>query len=116
MPVVHFGEYIMELEKNMKLVILIDADNASADIIEPLLEEIAKYGVASVKRIYGDWQHQTPFCGAYRFHGHADFRIDRRVLCWRDQRNAHRNRLRFHNLLFFHCCSREATRPVQAAN
>ena len=23
MPVVHFGEYIMELEKNMKLVILI---------------------------------------------------------------------------------------------
>ena len=41
MPVVHFGEYIMELEKNMKLVILIDADNASADIIEPLLEEIA---------------------------------------------------------------------------
>ena len=57
MPVVHFGEYIMELEKNMKLVILIDADNASADIIEPLLEEIAKYGVASVKRIYGDWSN-----------------------------------------------------------
>ena len=55
MPVIHFGEYIMELEKNMKLVVLIDADNASADIIEPLLEEIAKYGVASVKRIYGDW-------------------------------------------------------------
>ena len=47
----------MELEKNMKLVILIDADNASADIIEPLLEEIAKYGVASVKRIYGDWSN-----------------------------------------------------------
>ena len=45
MPVVHFGEYIMELEKNMKLVVLIDADNASADIIEPLLEEIAKYGI-----------------------------------------------------------------------
>lgn len=40
----------MELEKNMKLVVLIDADNASADIIEPLLEEIAKYGVASVKQ------------------------------------------------------------------
>ena len=57
MPVVHFGEYIMELEKNMKLVVLIDADNASADIIEPLLEEIAKYGVASVKRIYGDWSN-----------------------------------------------------------
>ena len=35
----------------------IDADNASADIIEPLLEKIAKYGVASVKRIYGDWSN-----------------------------------------------------------
>lgn len=38
-----------------KLAVLIDADNASADIIAPLLAEIAKYGIASVKRIYGDW-------------------------------------------------------------
>ena len=41
----------------MKLAVLIDADNASVDIIEPLLEEIAKQGVASVKRIYGDWSN-----------------------------------------------------------
>ncbi len=38
-----------------KLAMLIDADNASPAIIEGLLAEIAKYGVASVKRIYGDW-------------------------------------------------------------
>jgi uncharacterized LabA/DUF88 family protein len=38
-----------------KLAVLIDADNASASLIEPLLEEIAKYGTANVKRIYGDW-------------------------------------------------------------
>jgi uncharacterized LabA/DUF88 family protein len=38
-----------------RLVVLIDADNASARLIEPLLEEIAKYGTAHVKRIYGDW-------------------------------------------------------------
>lgn len=38
-----------------KLAVLIDADNISADIVAPLLEEIAKYGIASVKRIYGDW-------------------------------------------------------------
>lgn len=38
-----------------KLAVLIDADNAPADIIDALLEEIAKYGIASVKRIYGDW-------------------------------------------------------------
>lgn len=37
------------------LAVLIDADNAAAAIVEGLFEEIAKYGVASVKRIYGDW-------------------------------------------------------------
>lgn len=42
---------------NKKLAVLIDADNAPADIIDEMLEEIAKYGVASVKRIYGDWSH-----------------------------------------------------------
>jgi NYN domain len=38
-----------------RLALLIDADNAQASITEELLSEIAKYGVASVKRIYGDW-------------------------------------------------------------
>ena len=38
-----------------KLAVLIDADNAQIGIIEGLLEEIANLGVASVKRVYGDW-------------------------------------------------------------
>lgn len=38
-----------------RLAILIDAENASARLIEPLLSEAAKYGTANVKRIYGDW-------------------------------------------------------------
>ena len=38
-----------------RLAVLIDADNAHAAIIEALLAEIARFGVASVKRIYGDW-------------------------------------------------------------
>ena len=38
-----------------RLAILIDADNASADIIESLFKEVAKYGTAHVRRIYGDW-------------------------------------------------------------
>ncbi len=42
----------------LKLAVLIDADNAQASIIEGLLAEIAKYGIASVKRIYGDWTSQ----------------------------------------------------------
>jgi len=37
------------------LAVLIDADNASAAIVGGLFEEIAKFGLASVKRIYGDW-------------------------------------------------------------
>lgn len=43
------------IEVQKKLAVLIDADNAQPDIIEGLLAEIAKYGVASVKRIYGNW-------------------------------------------------------------
>jgi uncharacterized LabA/DUF88 family protein len=39
----------------IKLAVLIDADNTQASIIEGLLNEVAKYGIASVKRIYGDW-------------------------------------------------------------
>lgn len=38
-----------------RLAVLIDADNAQADLFEALQAEVAKYGVASVKRIYGDW-------------------------------------------------------------
>jgi uncharacterized LabA/DUF88 family protein len=43
------------MEKEEKLAVLIDADNAQPGIIDGLLAEIANYGVASVKRIYGDW-------------------------------------------------------------
>jgi uncharacterized LabA/DUF88 family protein len=43
------------MEERIKLAVLIDADNISAAICEPLIREIAKYGVASVKRAYGDW-------------------------------------------------------------
>jgi uncharacterized LabA/DUF88 family protein len=45
----------MPNEKIEKLAVLIDADNAQASIVEGLLSEIAKYGTANVKRIYGDW-------------------------------------------------------------
>ena len=38
-----------------KLAVLIDADNTPPSIIDALLAEIAKYGIASVRRIYGDW-------------------------------------------------------------
>jgi len=43
------------MDPNNKLAVLIDADNAQPSIVDALLAEIANYGVASVKRIYGDW-------------------------------------------------------------
>lgn len=45
----------MNNNSQQKLVVLIDADNASPNIIYGLMAEIAKYGTAHVKRIYGDW-------------------------------------------------------------
>jgi uncharacterized LabA/DUF88 family protein len=45
----------MPTNENQKLAVMIDADNAQASICSELLAEIAKFGVASVKRAYGDW-------------------------------------------------------------
>jgi len=45
----------VEDKKQNMLAVLIDADNAQPSVTENLLAEIAKFGTASVKRIYGDW-------------------------------------------------------------
>jgi uncharacterized LabA/DUF88 family protein len=41
--------------ESKRLAVLIDADNAQASICGELLPEIARFGVTSVKRAYGDW-------------------------------------------------------------
>jgi uncharacterized LabA/DUF88 family protein len=41
------------------MAVLIDADNASASVAKELLEEVAKYGTATIKRAYGDWTTQN---------------------------------------------------------
>jgi hypothetical protein len=46
-------------EPTLRLAVLIDADNAQATVIEGLLAEIARYGEATVKRIYGDFTAPT---------------------------------------------------------
>ena len=43
------------IKDQKSLAVIIDADNSQPSIIEGLMEEIAQYGIASVKRIYGDW-------------------------------------------------------------
>lgn len=46
-------------EPTLRLAVLIDADNAQAAVIEGLLAEIARYGEATVRRIYGDFTAPT---------------------------------------------------------
>ncbi|MBP5493398.1 MAG: NYN domain-containing protein [Clostridiales bacterium] len=41
--------------KDVRLAVLIDADNISAAYIKPMMLEIARYGNPTIKRIYGDW-------------------------------------------------------------
>lgn len=43
------------VKETEKLAVLIDADNAQPSTVEGLLAEIAKFGTANVKRIYGNW-------------------------------------------------------------
>lgn len=43
------------MERDKKLAVLIDGDNIPSAYIKEMLEEIAKYGNPTIKRIYGDW-------------------------------------------------------------
>ncbi len=59
------------MERDMpRLAVLIDAENAQLTILSGLLAEIAKFGTASVKRVYGDFTSPT-------------------LASWRDQLLAH---------------------------
>jgi len=42
-------------EPTLRLAVLIDADNAQAAVFEAILGEVARFGEATVKRIYGDF-------------------------------------------------------------
>jgi uncharacterized LabA/DUF88 family protein len=40
---------------NLNLAVLIDGDNIPSAYVQEMMEEIAKYGNPTIKRIYGDW-------------------------------------------------------------
>lgn len=42
-------------KKELNLAVLFDADNVPASHVQEMLNEIAKYGIPTIKRIYGDW-------------------------------------------------------------
>jgi hypothetical protein len=44
---------------DLRLAVLIDADNIPFSNVKGMIEEIAKYGTPTFKRIYGDWTKPT---------------------------------------------------------
>ena len=44
-----------QLSARHKIAILIDGDNAQANLLPQMLVESGKYGLVTVRRIYGDW-------------------------------------------------------------
>ena len=51
-------------DENLRLAVLIDADNAPRDCLKSVMEEAAIYGTPTVKRIYGDWTN--PAVGGWK--------------------------------------------------
>jgi hypothetical protein len=49
----------MDTLNDLRLAVLIDADNIPYSNVKGMLEEIAKYGTPTFKRIYGDWTKPT---------------------------------------------------------
>ena len=49
----------METRNDLKLAVLIDADNVPYSHVKEMFEEIAKYGTPTFKRIYADWTKPT---------------------------------------------------------
>lgn len=49
----------MDLQDDLRLAVLIDAENVPYSNIKGMLEEITRYGTPTVKRIYGDWTRRV---------------------------------------------------------
>jgi uncharacterized LabA/DUF88 family protein len=49
----------MEMINDLRLAVLIDADNVPYSNVKEMFEEIAKYGIPTFKRIYADWTKPT---------------------------------------------------------
>jgi uncharacterized protein (TIGR00288 family) len=47
------------MESTQKIALFIDADNAPANKFEVVLSEVAKYGVVTIRKAYGNWKSRT---------------------------------------------------------
>ncbi len=44
------------METNRRLMLMIDGDNAQASLLPQILAEVSKYGVMTIRRVYGNWE------------------------------------------------------------
>lgn len=51
-------------DNTLNIAVLIDGDNAQASLLRYMLEEVSKYGKATIRRIYGDWT--TPHMNSWK--------------------------------------------------
>lgn len=59
------------MEAAMRIALLIDADNAPAAKVEVVLSELARHGIANVRRAYGNWKNTNLRAWEDALHPHA---------------------------------------------
>lgn len=55
---------MMREKADLRLAVLIDADNIPYSCVKDMLDEVAKSGIPTIKRIYGDWTR--PMVGGWK--------------------------------------------------
>ncbi|MBN1176514.1 MAG: NYN domain-containing protein [Dehalococcoidales bacterium] len=60
-----------EQSGQQKYAVLIDGDNAQASLLTLILAEVSKFGLITIKRIYGDWTTNTMNQWKESLHKHA---------------------------------------------
>lgn len=59
------------MTSNRRIALLIDGDNAQASLLDQMLAETSKYGVVTIRRVYGDWTEPQMKSWKEALHTHA---------------------------------------------
>lgn len=62
---------MIEQYDRKKFAVLFDGDNAQASLLSQILAEISRFGLATIKRIYGDWTTTSMHSWKEELHKHA---------------------------------------------
>src|SRR4030066_194522 len=65
------GVRMAEQSDQKRFAVLIDGDNAQASLLPQILTEVSKFGLITIKRIYGDWTTTNMNSWRNSLHKHA---------------------------------------------